>query len=117
MQRTRVGFAPRACRGQRHDERQLETAETVVVVLITQREQVHNRDMTQERRHANGHGLAAAVRWVRSHLLGWRRRPPLVGVREPRRPKPTLPAAAVALKEPRAMRWIKLGNKHSGEHT
>jgi hypothetical protein len=72
--------------------------------------------MTQERRHVNGHGLTAAVRWVRSHLLWWRRRPPMVGVREPRRPKPTLPAAAVALKEPRTMRWIKLGNRHSGEH-
>jgi hypothetical protein len=73
--------------------------------------------MTQERRDTNEHGLVAAVRWVRSHLLGWRRRPPMVGVREPRRPKPTLPAASVALKEPRAMRWIKLGNRHSGEHT
>jgi hypothetical protein len=59
--------------------------------------------------------LAAAARWVRSHLRLWPRRPPLVGVREPRRPKPGLPAAAVALKEPRAMRWIKLGNAHQGE--
>ena len=80
------------------------------------REKVHNRDMTQQRRRANRHGLAGAARWVRSHLLGWwPRRPPMVGVREPRRPKPTLPAAAVALKEPRAMRWIKLGNRHTGE--
>jgi hypothetical protein len=78
------------------------------------REKVHNRDMTQQRRRVNRHGLAGAAHWVRSHLLGWwPRRPPMVGVREPRRPKPTLPAAVVALKEPRAMRWIKLGNRHT----
>jgi hypothetical protein len=93
-----------------------ETDRMAVALLIIQRQQMHNRDMTQERRHVNGHGLTAAVRWVRSHLLWWRRRPPMVGVREPRRPKPTLPGAAVALKEPRTMRWIKLGNRHSGEH-
>jgi hypothetical protein len=93
------------------------TGKTCVVVLIAQRQQAHNRDMTRERRHVNGHSLATALHWVRSHLPRWRRRPPLVGVREPRRPKPTLPAAAVALKEPRAMRWIKLGNRHTGGDT
>jgi hypothetical protein len=45
------------------------------------------------------------IRW-------WRRRPrrPDAGVREPRRPKPTLPTAAVALAEPRTelRRWLKL---------
>jgi hypothetical protein len=41
----------------------------------------------------------------------------MVGVREPRRPKPTLPAAAVALKEPRPGRWIKLGDTRKGEHS
>jgi hypothetical protein len=109
----------RVRRGHHARERLAETAETHVVWLITQRQQVHNRDMTQERRHADGHGLATAVHWVRSHLPRWRRRPPTVGVREPRRPKPTLPAAAVALKEPRAglMHRIKLGNRHTGEQT
>jgi hypothetical protein len=85
-----------------------------------QRQRVHNRDMTQERRHLNGHGLATAAHWVRSHLPRWpgrRTRPPTAGVREPRRPRPTLPAAAVALKEPRALPWIKLRNRHPGERT
>ena len=105
MQKAGDDFTPQVGRG--------------VVVPVTQRQQVHNRDMTQERRHANGHGLVAVLHWVRSHLPRWRRRPPTVGVREPRRPKPTLPAAAVALKEPRTglMHWIKLGNRHTGEHT
>src|ERR1700741_1898691 len=107
------------CRGHHTYRRLRETTETCVVWLITERQQVHNRDMTQERRHANGHGLAVVLHWVRSHLPRWPRRPPAVGVREPRRPKPTLPAAAVALKEPRTglMHWIKLGNRHTGEHT
>lgn len=44
--------------------------------------------------------LSAANWWGRQR----RQRPPaeLAGVREPRRPKPTLPAAAIALAEPRA---------------
>jgi hypothetical protein len=61
--------------------------------------------------------LTAPARWVRSHFglgmagpaLRWRfggrfwfrRRPPVAGVREPRRPRPVLPSAAVALAEPR----------------
>jgi hypothetical protein len=36
---------------------------------------------------------------------GGRRGPPFAGVREPRRPKPTLPAGAIALPEPR---WPEL---------
>jgi hypothetical protein len=35
---------------------------------------------------------------------GW----PPAGVREPRRPRPTLPAAAVALAEPKARRRFRL---------
>jgi hypothetical protein len=39
----------------------------------------------------------------------WPRRPrPEAGVREPRRPRPALPAAAVALAEPRTVRRVKL---------
>jgi hypothetical protein len=34
--------------------------------------------------------------------------PPSAGVREPRRPRPTLPAAAVALAEPRTTHRIRL---------
>jgi hypothetical protein len=55
--------------------------------------------------------LTAPLRWVRDR---WRPRPPAdAGVREPRRPKPTLPAAAIALAEPRTevRRWIKLTNR------
>jgi hypothetical protein len=59
--------------------------------------------------------LTAPLRWIDDHLMRWhgnrpgpiarwwrrRHRPGLAGVREPRRPRPTLPAAAVALAEPR----------------
>jgi hypothetical protein len=52
--------------------------------------------------------LTAPSRWILSITRrrirrngGGRRRPPFAGVREPRRPKPTLPAAAMALREPR----------------
>ena len=34
--------------------------------------------------------------------------PPPAGVREPRRPRPTLPTAAVALAEPKTRRWFRL---------
>lgn len=42
-------------------------------------------------------------------------RPPRAGVREPRRPRPTLPAAAVALDEPRTAlkRRIRLNRRRS----
>jgi hypothetical protein len=51
-------------------------------------------------------------RAVVDRVMRWRGRPPEeAGVREPRRPKPTPPAAAVALAEPstrpRRLRWIK----------
>jgi hypothetical protein len=46
--------------------------------------------------------LTAAFQWVHDLLRGRRpARPPEAGVREPRRPRPTLPAAAIALAEPR----------------
>jgi hypothetical protein len=51
-------------------------------------------------------------RAVVDRVMRWRGRPPEeAGVREPRRPKPTPPAAAVALAEPptrlRRLRWNK----------
>jgi hypothetical protein len=51
--------------------------------------------------------LTAPSRWLLDRVSGHRRRgwrgsPPAAGVREPRRPKPGLPSAAVALAEPRA---------------
>jgi len=60
-----------------------------------------------------GNVLTAAIHWVRD-LLRSRRpaRPPEAGVREPRRPRPTLPTAAIALAEPRTevRRLIRLRN-------
>jgi hypothetical protein len=66
-----------------------------------------------------GTALTAALQWVRD-LLSRRRpsHPPEAGVREPRRPRPTMPAAAIALAEPRTevRRWIKLRNlRHTDE--
>jgi hypothetical protein len=57
--------------------------------------------------------MAAALRRVLDRIRNWRRRPPPAGVREPRRPKPALPAAAVALEEPQARtaRWIRLAGR------
>ena len=57
--------------------------------------------------------LTAALQWVRDLLRGRRpSRPPDGVVREPRRPRPTLPAAAIALAEPRTevRRLIRLRN-------
>jgi len=70
--------------------------------------------MVQERRRGLVWvALSAPVRWARDRYWPWRRRPPKAGVCEPRRPKPTLPGAAVALAEPRAhvRRRIKLLNR------
>ena len=60
-----------------------------------------------------GRALTTAMQWVRDRLRRGRpSRPPEAGVREPRRPRPTLPAAAIALAEPRTevRRWIRLRN-------
>jgi hypothetical protein len=60
-----------------------------------------------------GNVLTALLLWLRDLLRNRRpSRPPEVGVREPRRPKPTLPAAAIALAEPRTEvhRVIRLRN-------
>jgi hypothetical protein len=58
--------------------------------------------------------LTAAFQKARDLLSRrWRpSRPPEAGVREPRRPRPTLPAAAIALSEPRTevRRWVRLRN-------
>ncbi|HVT69754.1 MAG TPA: hypothetical protein VHF26_18525 [Trebonia sp.] len=59
---------------------------------------------------AVGETLAAARRAVTDRLMRWRGRPPEEGgVREPRRPRPPLPAGAVALDEPRTRlhRWMR----------
>jgi hypothetical protein len=61
--------------------------------------------------------LARRRRAIVDRIMRWRGHPPeLAGVREPRRPRPTLPAAAIALAEPRpglrrlrrtTFRWTK----------
>jgi hypothetical protein len=63
--------------------------------------------------------MAAWLQRVSDHMRNWRKRPPTAGVREPRRPKPSLPAAAVALEEPRIglKRWIKLVNRRGGDRS
>jgi hypothetical protein len=57
--------------------------------------------------------LATPARWLADWIRRRPGRPPEAGVREPRRPRPTLPAAAVALAEPRAgvRRWLRLTNR------
>jgi hypothetical protein len=80
----------------------------------------HNRDMAREHRYPARRNVAAALRRVLDRIRNWgRRSPPPAGVREPRRPKPSLPAAAVALKEPtvRTTRWIRLVNRRSDGQT
>jgi hypothetical protein len=64
------------------------------------------------RDHGVRQALARITRAAVDRVMRWRGHPPeLAGVREPRRPKPTLPAAAVALAEPRTrlrrLRWTK----------
>jgi hypothetical protein len=54
--------------------------------------------------------LARMARAAVDRFKRWRGHPPEeAGVREPRRPRPTLPAAAVALAEPetRLRRWFR----------
>jgi hypothetical protein len=72
---------------------------------------MHNDGMGREFRNPVRNALTAAVRSVRDRVQRWRGRPPeQSGVREPRRPRPTLPAGSLALDEPRiAMyrRWMK----------
>jgi hypothetical protein len=56
--------------------------------------------------------VTALGRWATGYAGRRKQRPPAAGVREPRRPKPTLPTAAIALAEPRTdvRRRIRLVN-------
>jgi hypothetical protein len=63
---------------------------------------MHNYGMGRDRRHQVIAALTRLGRSVADGVRRWRGRPPEeAGSREPRRPRPTLPAAAVALDEPR----------------
>jgi hypothetical protein len=71
--------------------------------------------MSRLRRNQAWNALTGLARSVTDRIKSWRGHPPEeAGVREPRRPKPTLPGAAVALAEPRTgvFRWIKLTGRH-----
>ena len=71
--------------------------------------------MSRLRRNQAWNALTTLARSVTDRVQRWRGHPPEeAGVREPRRPRPTLPGAAVALAEPRAgvFRWIKLTRRH-----
>jgi hypothetical protein len=75
--------------------------------------------MSRVTRHPAVRAIAGLARAITDRVRRWRGRPPeKAGVREPRRPKPTLPAAAVALAEPRvrARRWLRLTGGHDADH-
>jgi hypothetical protein len=74
---------------------------------------VHTDSMRREHRHSAWTALTASIRWIAGQVKRWRQRPPEAGVREPRRPKPTPPAGAIALAEPKVglRRWIKLTSR------
>jgi len=75
----------------------------------------HNEDMTRVRHNAVLAALASLARSVVDRIKSWRGHPPeQEGVREPRRPRPGMPGAAVALAEPRTglHRWIRLTGRH-----
>jgi hypothetical protein len=59
--------------------------------------------MTRIQRNPARNALTALARSVTDRVKRWRGHPPeKEGVREPRRPRPGRPGAAVALAEPRA---------------
>ena len=77
--------------------------------------------MEGERRRSVRDTLSAAVRSVTDRVKRWRGQPPEeAGVREPRRPGPSPPAAGIALDEPRIAlyrRWMKrTDGSHGTEH-
>ena len=74
--------------------------------------------MSRLRRNQAWNALTGLARSVNDRVKRWRGHPPEeAGVREPRRPKPTLPGAAVALAEPRTgvFRWIKLTGRRDAD--
>ena len=68
----------------------------------------HNGDMTLTSLSLAWEHTVAGWRRLFERLAHRGRRPPPAGVREPRRPRPTLPSAAVALAEPRTARQRRI---------
>ena len=67
--------------------------------------------MGRDYRNPVRNALTKMARSVQDRVMRWRGHPPQEsGVREPRRPRPTLPSAAVDLAEPRTglRRWLRL---------
>jgi len=75
----------------------------------------HNEDMAHVALTPAWHRLVTVLQQLIDRLTKRGRRPPPAAVREPRRPRPTLPAAAVALAEPRTRRRVKLIRRRSDE--
>ena len=68
----------------------------------------HNGDMTLTSLSLAWEHTVAGWRRLFERLAHRGRRPPPAGVREPRRPRPTLPSAAVALAQPRTARQRRI---------
>jgi hypothetical protein len=78
----------------------------------------HNYDMTRLKRDPVQNALTDLARSATDRVKRWRGHPPeKEGVREPRRPKPSQPGAAVALAEPRTgpHRWIRLTGRRDAD--
>jgi hypothetical protein len=75
----------------------------------------HNEDMAHVASTPAWHRLVTVLQRLIDRLTRRGRRPPPAGVREPRRPRPTLPAAAVALAEPPTRRRIRLIRRRGDE--
>jgi hypothetical protein len=61
--------------------------------------------------------VTTAISWLRGRFKPGRTQPPPAGVREPRRPKPTLPAAAVAIDERPPLRRYRLGSRQDPDRS
>jgi len=76
--------------------------------------------MGRDYRNPVRNALTKMARSVQDRVMRWRGHPPQEsGVREPRRPRPTLPAAGVALDEPRIAlyrRWMKPNGRRETGH-
>jgi hypothetical protein len=73
--------------------------------------------MEGKRRRWLRDALGAAVRSVTDRVKRWRGQPPEeAGVREPRRPRPSPPAAGIALDEPRIALYRRWMRRTDGGH-
>ena len=75
----------------------------------------HNGGMAHVALTPAWHRLVSVLQRLIDRLTKRGQRPPLAGVREPRRPRPNLPAGAVALAEPRTRRRVKLIRRRGDE--